>query len=29
VLRKPSWPDPALAYPPFNKLKERIMRKVF
>ena len=29
VLRKPSWPDPALAYPPFTKLKERIMRKVF
>jgi len=29
VLRKPTWPDPALAYPPFTKLKERIMRKVF
>jgi aldehyde dehydrogenase (NAD+) len=29
VLRKPSWPDPSLAYPPFTKLKERIMRKVF
>ena len=29
VLRKPSWPDPALAYPPFTKLKERIMRKLF
>jgi len=26
VLRKPSWPDPAVAYPPFNKIKERIMR---
>jgi len=29
VLRKPSWPDPALGYPPFTRLKERIMRKVF
>jgi aldehyde dehydrogenase (NAD+) len=29
VLRKPTWPDPSLAYPPFTKLKERIMRKVF
>jgi aldehyde dehydrogenase (NAD+) len=29
VLRKPTWPDPSLAYPPFTRLKERIMRKVF
>lgn len=29
VLRKPTWPDPALAYPPFTALKQKIMRKVF
>lgn len=29
VLRKPTWPDPALAYPPFTKIKQKIMRKVF
>ncbi|MDT4925807.1 MAG: aldehyde dehydrogenase [Pseudonocardiales bacterium] len=29
VLRKPTWPDPSLAYPPFTKLKQMIMRKVF
>src|SRR3954447_4829735 len=29
VLRKPSWPDPPVAYPPFTKVKEWIMRKVF
>jgi aldehyde dehydrogenase (NAD+) len=29
VLRKPTWPDPSLAYPPFTALKQRIMRKVF
>jgi aldehyde dehydrogenase (NAD+) len=29
VLRKATWPDPALNYPPFTKIKEMIMRKVF
>jgi aldehyde dehydrogenase (NAD+) len=29
VLRKPTWPDPSLAYPPFTKIKQMIMRKVF
>jgi aldehyde dehydrogenase (NAD+) len=29
VLRKPTWPDPSLAYPPFTKIKQIIMRKVF
>jgi aldehyde dehydrogenase (NAD+) len=29
VLRRPTWPDPALAYPPFTTLKQWIMRKVF
>ena len=29
VLRRPTWPDPALAYPPYTKLKQLIMRKVF
>jgi aldehyde dehydrogenase (NAD+) len=29
VLRKPSWPDPSLAYPPFGRVKQAIMRKVF
>ena len=28
VLRKPSWPDPAVAYPPFTKVKQRIMRRL-
>jgi aldehyde dehydrogenase (NAD+) len=28
VLRKPSWPDPSVTYPPFTKLKERILRKM-
>jgi aldehyde dehydrogenase (NAD+) len=29
VLRKPTWPDPALAYPPYTKIKQKIMRKIF
>ncbi len=29
VLRKPTRPDPNLLYPPYNKLKERLMRTVF
>jgi aldehyde dehydrogenase (NAD+) len=29
VMRKPTWPDPSLAYPPFTKIKQIIMRKVF
>jgi aldehyde dehydrogenase (NAD+) len=29
VLRKPTWPDPSLNYPPFTKIKEMIMRRVF
>ncbi|WP_375493805.1 aldehyde dehydrogenase family protein [uncultured Jatrophihabitans sp.] len=29
VLRKPTWPDPSLNYPPFNRVKEAIMRRVF
>ncbi len=29
VLRRPTWPDPALAYPPYTKIKQWIMRKVF
>jgi aldehyde dehydrogenase (NAD+) len=29
VLHKPTWIDPAIAYPPFGKVKERIMRKLF
>lgn len=29
VLRKPSRPDPNLLYPPYTKLKERLMRMVF
>jgi aldehyde dehydrogenase (NAD+) len=29
VLRKPTWPDPSIAYPPFSRIKETIMRKVF
>jgi aldehyde dehydrogenase (NAD+) len=29
VVRKPTRPDPSLAYPPYTKLKQKIMRKVF
>jgi aldehyde dehydrogenase (NAD+) len=29
VLRKPSRPDPAIAYPPYNRIKERLMRTLF
>jgi aldehyde dehydrogenase (NAD+) len=29
VLRKATWPDPALGYPPFTKIKQLVMRKVF
>ena len=29
VLRKPTRPDPNLLYPPYNKVKERLMRAVF
>ncbi|HEY2300204.1 MAG TPA: aldehyde dehydrogenase family protein [Jatrophihabitans sp.] len=29
VLRKPTRPDPNLLYPPYNKLKERLLRTVF
>jgi aldehyde dehydrogenase (NAD+) len=29
VLNKPTWPDPSLAYPPFGRMKQKIMRKVF
>jgi aldehyde dehydrogenase (NAD+) len=29
VLSKPTWLDPSLAYPPFTKVKQKIMRKVF
>jgi aldehyde dehydrogenase (NAD+) len=29
VLRKPTRPDPNLLYPPYTKLKERLMRAVF
>ncbi|MEO9137826.1 MAG: aldehyde dehydrogenase family protein [Jatrophihabitans sp.] len=29
VMRKPTRPDPSLAYPPFTKIKQMIMRKVF
>jgi len=28
VFLKASWPDPAIAYPPLSKLKERIIRKL-
>jgi aldehyde dehydrogenase (NAD+) len=28
VLRKPTWLDPAFAYPPFNRLKQAIFRRV-
>lgn len=29
VVRKPTRPDPALAYPPYTKLKQLVMRKIF
>ena len=29
VLRKPAHPDPSIVYPPYNKLKERLLRAVF
>jgi aldehyde dehydrogenase (NAD+) len=29
VLRRPTWPDPSIAYPPYTKIKQWIMRKVF
>jgi aldehyde dehydrogenase (NAD+) len=29
VLSKPTWLDPSIAYPPFGRLKQKIMRKVF
>jgi aldehyde dehydrogenase (NAD+) len=29
VLRKPTWPDPPLLYPPHTALKERLLRKIF
>ncbi len=29
VLRKPTRPDPNLLYPPYNKLKKRLLRTVF
>ena len=29
VLRKPTRPDPNLLYPPYTRLKERLMRTVF
>jgi aldehyde dehydrogenase (NAD+) len=29
VLRKPTWFDPSVAYPPFGRLKERIVRRIF
>jgi aldehyde dehydrogenase (NAD+) len=29
VLRKPTRPDPSILYPPYNKLKERLLRTVF
>jgi aldehyde dehydrogenase (NAD+) len=29
VLRKPTWPDPSLAYPPFGRIKQAIMRRLF
>ena len=29
VLRKPTRPDPAILYPPYTKLKERLLRTVF
>jgi aldehyde dehydrogenase (NAD+) len=29
VLRKPARPDPSIVYPPYNKLKQRLLRAVF
>jgi hypothetical protein len=29
VLRKPAHPDPTFVYPPYNKLKERLLRALF
>jgi aldehyde dehydrogenase (NAD+) len=29
VLRKPTRPDPSIAYPPFTKVKQFVMRKLF
>jgi aldehyde dehydrogenase (NAD+) len=29
VLRKPTWFDPALGYPPYTKLKRRVLRRLF
>jgi hypothetical protein len=29
VLRKPARPDPSILYPPYTKLKERLLRMVF
>ena len=29
VLRKPTRPDPAIAYPPYGRIKEAIMRAIF
>lgn len=29
VLSKPTWFDPSLVYPPFGKIKEKIIRKIF
>jgi aldehyde dehydrogenase (NAD+) len=29
VLRKPTRPDPSIAYPPYSKLKEKILRALF
>jgi aldehyde dehydrogenase (NAD+) len=28
VLKKPTWPDPALLYPPYGRLKQRLIRRV-
>jgi aldehyde dehydrogenase (NAD+) len=29
VLSKPTWFDPSITYPPFGKIKEKIIRKIF
>jgi aldehyde dehydrogenase (NAD+) len=29
VLSKPTWFDPSIAYPPFGRIKQKIMRKIF
>ena len=29
VLRKPTWIDPSIAYPPYNRVKEAILRRLF